>query len=165
MTRQPTHSAPPADVQPIVIASDNSFAHAYPSVADMLSEKDIGAKAQGGLDFFDHAGRRLAPVFSPTWELERLAQTLDEPDPELVQGRLQAVVQHVADYIRRHPEVVAEFGMSAQQAIDALPQLGGDTLAADAAQFPGSQAPSGEVGLMTSGNWFHNSLHAAGWTH
>ncbi|AVT32776.1 MULTISPECIES: hypothetical protein [unclassified Plantactinospora] len=165
MTAKPIRPVRRTEIEPIVIASDNSFAHAYGSVAEMLSEKDIGAKAQGGLEFFDKAGRRLAPVLSHAWELEGLVPTLEDPDPELVQGRLQAVVQHVGDYIRRHPETVADSGLTVDEAIAALPQLGGGTLAEDAAHFPGGDSPSGGVRLMTQGGWFHNSLHAAGWTH
>ncbi|MFY1669851.1 hypothetical protein ACN27G_07800 [Plantactinospora sp. WMMB334] len=165
MTAKPIRPVPGTEIEPIVIASDNSFAHAYGSVAEMLGEKDIGAKAQGGLEFFDKAGRRLAPVFSHAWELEGLVPTLDDPEPELIQGRLQAVVQHVGDYIRRHPEIVADSGLTPEAAIESLPQLGGGTLADDAAHFPGGDAPSGGIRLMTPGSWFHNSLHAAGWTH
>lgn len=165
MTLQPTRAAAPADVQPIVISTGNSFAHAYSSLADLLSEKDLGGSAHGGLEFFDRQGRRLTPVFSQTWELEGLVPTLDEPDPELVQGRLQAVVQHVADYIRRHPEAVAEFGLSVSEAIDGLPKLGGGTLAEDAAQFPGSEALSDGMQLMHSAGYWHNLLHAAGIDH
>jgi|GEM_PF-2338816 hypothetical protein len=165
MTTSPDRPASVPDVQPIVIASDNSFAHAYDSVADMLVDKNIGAK--GGLEFFDRAGRRLAPVFSHAWELEGLEPTLDDPDPELVQARLQAVVQHVGDYIRRHPDVVAGSGLSVEAAIAALPKIGAGTLAEDAAQFPGARpaASGGSIRLMDPGGWFHNALHAAGWTH
>ena len=165
MTANPTRPARPTDIAPIVIASDNSFAHAYGSVAEMLNEKDIGAKSQGALEFFDLAGRRLAPVLSDRWELEGLVPALDDPDPELVQARLQAVMQHVRDYIRRNPEVIADSGLSVEAALKALPQIGGGTLAQDAAQFPGGEPLGGGIKLMTQGGWFHNSLHAAGWTH
>ncbi|MFI6265029.1 hypothetical protein [Micromonospora sp. NPDC051006] len=150
------------DVQPVVIASDNTFAHAYASVAEMLSERDLGAK--GGLEFFDRSGRRLAPVLSPTWEVAGLAPTLDEPDPKLLTGRLAAVVQHVGDHIRRHPEVIARSGLSVEEALAALPRIGAGTLAEDLAQLPGATA-DGEFGLMDSGGWFHNAMHAAGWAH
>ncbi|ROT33117.1 hypothetical protein [Micromonospora sp. HM5-17] len=164
MTTLSSRPATATDVQPIVIASDNSFAHAYDSVAEMLAEKDLGEK--GGLEFFDRAGRRLVPVLSHAWELEGLVPALDDPDPELVQARLQAVVQHVGDYIRRHPEVVAGSGLSVDEAIAALPTIGTGTLAEDAAQFPGAQPSSdGAIQLMDSGGWFHNALHAAGWSH
>ncbi|GIG91588.1 hypothetical protein [Plantactinospora endophytica] len=166
MTAKPIRPVRRREIEPILIASDNSFAHAYGSVAEMLSEKDIGAMAQGGLEFFDRAGRRLAPVLSHAWELEGLVPTLEDPDPELIQGRLQAVVQHVADHIRRHPEVVADSGLTADEAIAALPQIGGGTLAEDAAHFPGGEQPSsGGIRLMTPGGWFHQTLHAAGLAH
>ncbi|MEE6258930.1 hypothetical protein [Plantactinospora sonchi] len=165
MTRLPSGPASPADVQPIVIASDNSFAHAYDSVTDLLGEKDLGGK--GGLEFFDRAGRRLTPVFNDAWELESLVPTLDDADPELVQARLQAVVQHVRDYISRHPDLVAGSGLSLKAAIAALPKIGEGTLVEDAAQFPGPTAPSsdGPNRLMHSDGWFHNAMHAAGWAH
>ncbi|MEO3743957.1 hypothetical protein [Plantactinospora sp. B5E13] len=165
MTRLPSGPASPADVQPIVIASDNSFAHAYDSVADLLGEKDLGGK--GGLEFFDRAGHRLTPVFNDAWELESLVPTLDDAEPDLVQARLQAVVQHVRDYLRRHPELVNGSGLSLEAAIAALPKIGEGTLRDDAAQFPGPTAPAsdGAIRLMHSDGWFHNAMHAAGWAH
>jgi len=165
MTAQPIQPAPANELAPIVLASDNSFAHAYGSVTEMLTEKDLGGKAQGAVEFFDLAGRRLAPVLSDSWELEGLVPTLDDPDPELVQARLQAVVQHVREYIRRNPDVVADSGMSLEAALEGLPQVGGGTLAQDAAHFPGGEPLGGGMRLMTRGNYFHNALHAAGWTH
>ncbi|MFC6020073.1 hypothetical protein ACFP2T_28245 [Plantactinospora solaniradicis] len=164
MTARPTRPARATDIAPIIIASDNSFAHAYGSVAEMLSEKDIGAKSQGALEFFDLAGRRLAPVLSQAWELEGLLPTLDDPEPELVQARLQAVIQHVRDYIRRNPDVLADSGMSVRGALDALPEIGAGTLAEDAAKFPGGGTDSDTM-LRTDGNWLHNAMHAAGWAH
>lgn len=165
MTAVPSHPAPANEIAPIVIASDNSFAHAYGSVPEMLSEKDLGAKSQGALEFFDLAGRRLAPIFSDAWELEGLLPTLDDPDPELVQARLQAVVQHVREYIRRNPDVIADSGLTLEAALARLPQVGTGTLAQDAAQFPGGEPLGGGIRLMDRGNYFHNALHAAGWTH
>ncbi|TDC40674.1 hypothetical protein E1211_00780 [Micromonospora sp. 15K316] len=162
MTRLPTEPAATTDVQPVVIATDNTFAHAYASVGEMLSDRNLRAK--GGLEFFDRSGRRLAPLLTDAWEVRGLVPTSDEPDPALLQGRLAAVIRHVGDYIRRHPEVVA--GMPADEAVAALPHIGKDTLAEDVAKLPGAGTPSGgTVGPMDSGGWFHNAMHAAGWAH
>lgn len=149
---------PTPDSSFAAIAADNTWAHRYPDAARMLKEKDIGVKFSGGMEFFDLLGRRLAPVFSPAWELVDLQPTMDEPDPGTVRRRLLAVVEHVKAFIIAHPEVAERFGLTCEEAIDALPQLQGETIAAYLASFPGAELPN-------TGNWFHNALHAGGWTH
>ncbi|MEV4811008.1 hypothetical protein [Micromonospora avicenniae] len=164
MSQLQTEQAATTDVQPVVIATDDTFAHAYSSVSEMLSDRNLRAK--GGVEFFDRSGRRLAPLLTDAWEVRGLVPTVDEPDPALLQRRLVAVVQHVGDYIRRHPEVVAGSGMPADEAVAALPHLGKDTLAEDVSKLPGAGTPSGAtIRPMDSGGWFHNAMHAAGWAH
>ncbi len=91
-----------------LIQSDNSFVHAFtgPTLADVAAEiqqhKDI-AKPNVGIEFFDTAGYRLTPEFDPNWTWKTLQRTADDPDPALVQRRLQSWVDYVRARLRKEP--------------------------------------------------------------
>ena len=156
----PVEAPEPTTVRVLAIATDDTWAHVYDSVALMLNERNIGVEHRGGMEFFDGSGRRLAPVFSPTWELQDLALTGDESGPcELLQ-RLHAVVRHAESYIRRHPERVVRPGVP-EAVLATFPRLSGRSLAEALETVWEATQPR----QSHSAGFFHNALHAAGWNH
>jgi hypothetical protein len=147
----------------LAIASDDSWAHVYRSVKEMLEEHDIGTHSdhRGGMEFFDLTGRRLAPVLGPAWELWDLVPTGHQAGAcELVQ-RLHAVVRHAEAYVRRHPDQVHPAGTAPEVVLASFPQLLGKNLA-EALELVRLSTTADNT---HSAGWFHNTLHAAGWNH
>ncbi|MFY1635067.1 hypothetical protein ACN27F_17635 [Solwaraspora sp. WMMB335] len=145
------------DVPILVIASDDTFAHVYPSLAELLAEPGNGGKFGGAVEFFDGTGRRLAAVFDPEWHLIDLRACADPGDPVTLQRRLQAVRDHVEWYLRTYPDIVTRARLTIEQAVACLPQLG-DDLHDDIFGMPDHDKGD-------SGNFLHNAMHAAGWSH
>ncbi|MDG4782146.1 hypothetical protein O7614_21020 [Micromonospora sp. WMMD961] len=150
----------------VAIASDDTFAHAYPDVRQMIADGlgDTDTR-RGALEFFDPAGARLVPVFGPAWQLVDLQDSGDDPDADRVRQRLTAVVDHVAAYLRKHPDVVEAAGLTLDEAISQLPRPAEQNLAKVLTLFPHRIDDGGTIQPFSRGGYFHNSLHAAGWTH
>jgi hypothetical protein len=155
----------------LAIANDNTFAHAYASVADLLQDDDIGAgpgERSGPLEFFDSTGHRLAPVFDTGWRLRDLTPTADRADAPAVQQRLAECVAHLGTFLARHPEEAAAHGLGVDEAIallprvDAAPDLAASLAAFSAVRDDGVLPPA--VAADSQG-WFHNLRHRTGWTH
>ncbi|WFE25986.1 hypothetical protein O7623_21845 [Solwaraspora sp. WMMD791] len=139
----------------LLIAADDTFAHTYADLAELLAEPADGDKFGGAVEFFDTTGRRLAPIFDAQWQLTGLAPAGGPVDPAAVQQRLQAVRDHVEGFLLRHPEVAAQARLSVAEAVATLPQLGA-SLTDDIDLMPWHQHGN-------RGNFLHNAMHAAGW--
>lgn len=146
------------DPRVLLIAADDTFAHVYRDLAEALSEPKEGTMFGGAVEFFDTEGRQLAPVFGPDWRMAELQTGGNPADPAAVQRRLRRVIEHVAGYLRAHPEVVGSSPHNVEEVIAALPQLGGGSLQTDVAEMP-------QHIMATRGGLLHNAMHAAGWTH
>ena len=81
----------------IAIARDDSWAHMYQDVNNIRDLGDDGSVEDK--EFFDSSGRRLAPRLGPAGRLQDLEETADDPDQDMVQQRLAAVVQHIRGYL------------------------------------------------------------------
>jgi hypothetical protein len=159
----PIAESPEAADGVLAIASDDSWAHVYLSVKDLLAERDVGGNSDhhGGMEFFDLTGRRLAPVLSPAWEIRDLVPTsYRAADCELVQ-RLHAVVRHAEAHLRRHPDGVVPTSTPPEVVLAQFPQVLGKSLAEALELFRLATARDN----THSAGWFHNTLHAAGWNH
>lgn len=146
-----------------VLDVTDHFAHLFTDVDDLLSSHATGAhEPSRGLEFFDQDGCRLAPVFDSSWTLVGLVKAGDKAEPELVRSRLVAVVDFLAEYIRSHPEEVAEnYGLTVNEALAELPDLAGKTLAESVVALGGRshQAAAAVGDQQDSGSWFHNLMH------
>ncbi|MGC4806015.1 hypothetical protein [Micromonospora sp. DT233] len=140
----------------LLIAANDTFCHVYTNPAELLTVGPDGEKLGGGVEFFDVTGHRLHPVFTADWRLEGLQTGTDPADPAAVRQRLKAVVNHLAQYVTAHPEVLTRFRISLDQALAQLPDLDGPDLAHDFDVLPDHLEHD-------SGNWLHNAMHAAGW--
>ncbi|WP_406063031.1 hypothetical protein [Micromonospora sp. NBC_00860] len=150
----------------IAIASDDTFAHVYSNVRQMIEEGFGDADTRrGALEFFSAAGGQLVPVFGPAWQLVDLRDSRDAPDADRLRQRLAAVVNHVVAYLRKHPEFVKASGLTLDEAILQLPRPAEQDLAHVLALFPHHVGDDRTIRPLSQGGWFHNSLHAAGWTH
>ncbi|WP_433131221.1 hypothetical protein ACQPWW_09770 [Micromonospora sp. CA-240977] len=150
----------------VAIATDDTFAHVYSDVRQMIEDGfgDAGTR-RGALEFFSAAGGQLAPVFGPAWQLVDLRESRDAPDADRLRQRLAAVVDHVVAYLRKHPEFVKASGLTLDEAILQLPRPAEQDLAHVLAVFPHHTDDRKTIQPLNRGNYFHNSLHAAGWTH
>lgn len=140
----------------LLIASDNTFAHTYADLAELLAEPAEGDKFGGAVEFFDVTGRRLAPVFDPQWLLTDLWPGGDPADPAAVQVRLQAVRDHVEWFLTTYPDFAEQARLNVAEAVASLPQLGYSTLTDDIDLMPWHHKGN-------RGNFLHNAMHAAGW--
>ena len=117
-------------VELLVIAVDNSGAHRYSSVAELVRDQGFGGTPRTeAVEFFDGLGYRLAPGFGLGWMLTSLVRTADGPDPDAVVRRLCAAVQGMADRIDKLPDELAALHVTQQQALAMLPHLNGLSLA------------------------------------
>ncbi|WFE53248.1 hypothetical protein [Micromonospora sp. WMMD1155] len=150
----------------VAIASDDTYAHVYSDVRHMIEDGfgDTDTR-RGPLEFFNAAGSQLVPVFGPTWQLVDLQDSRDAPDADRLRQRLAAVLDHVAAYLRKHPEFVEASGLTLDEALLQLPRPAEQDLAHVLALFPHDLDDGKTVQPLSRGGWFHNSLHAAGWTH
>lgn len=155
--------ANPASAGLITIAVDNTWAHAYPGIADLLDhEHEISeGSVTGPVEFFAADGQRLAAVFTPQWQLIDLRPTAEPPDPHRLLVRLRAVFGHVADYLRDHPQLAWSIPAAPEDFDAQLRKLSHACLEELVDQC--GLAASGDRGH--AGNWLHNALHAAGWKH
>ncbi|MDG4808734.1 hypothetical protein O7634_18470 [Micromonospora sp. WMMD1120] len=162
----PIVSAPRTTTTIVAIASDDTFAHVYSNVRQMI-EDGFGAAdtRRGALEFFNAAGGRLLPVFGPAWQLVELAESRDAPDAARLRQRLAAVIDHVAAYVGKHPEVVEASGLTLDEALGQLPRPAEQDLAQVLSRFPHQVDDGNTVRPLSSGSWLHNAMHAAGWTH
>ncbi|MFC6016446.1 hypothetical protein ACFP2T_09565 [Plantactinospora solaniradicis] len=159
----------------VAVASDDTFAHTYPDLRALREDPIMAPDSdhRNDLEFFDVNGRRLLPVFGPTRKLTELRESAGEADPGLLQRRLAAVVRHAANHLRAHPELTEPFGLTPEAAIATLPRPEAESLAETLAAFPHQDQPQiratwwqpRTVAYAHQGNYFHNALHAAGWTH
>ncbi|GAB3837909.1 hypothetical protein ACFFMR_20045 [Micromonospora andamanensis] len=152
----------------VAIAFDDTFAHVYPDLRQLIEDGFGGPDTRrGALEFFSAEGDRLLPVFGRAWQLVDLRVSDDEPDADRLRQRLAAVVDHVTTFLRKHPEVVEAAGLTLDEAISQLPRPAEQNLAEVLARFPhlATAEDDGAIRPLDRGGWFHNSLHAAGWTH
>ncbi|GIG88217.1 hypothetical protein [Plantactinospora endophytica] len=159
----------------VAVANDNTFAHAYRDVSTLLSDDIMGIDSlhRDDLAFFDATGHRLLPVFGPERELVDLRRSTEAPDPEGLRRRLAEVVRHVESYLRAHPELAERSGLTPEAAVAGLPDPERQSLAELLAAFPHEVRPEVEaawwqprtMAYADRGSYFHNALHAAGWTH
>ncbi|MBQ0994792.1 hypothetical protein KBX08_32560 [Micromonospora sp. H61] len=159
-------TAPRTITRVVAIASDDTFAHVYSNVRQMIEDGFGSADTRrGALEFFNAAGGQLVPVFGPAWQLVDLRDSRDAPDADRLRQRLAAVVDHVVAYLRMHPEFVKASGLTLDEAILQLPRPAEQDLAHVLALFPHHIDDDKTIQPLSQGGWFHNSLHAAGWTH
>jgi hypothetical protein len=151
-----------SDVAIVAIAGDDTWLHLYGDLRSLLGDTDIGTNgnSHGAMEFFAGDGRRLLPVFGPDWSLENLHRSAEAPDPCQLRRRLYAVVRHVEGHVRRHPEILEPFKLKLDEAIAKLPRLSGPGLEEDLTAL---WEILGRV--SHSAGFFHNALHAGGWTH
>ncbi|SCL14854.1 hypothetical protein GA0070616_0559 [Micromonospora nigra] len=146
-----------ADNRILLIASDNTFAHTYADLAELLAEPAEGDKLGGAVEFFDATGRRLAPVFDAQWVLIDLRPGDEPADPTAIQHRLQAVRDHVEWFLTTYPDVAERARLSVAEAVASLPPPG-RRLTDDIDLLPRHHEGN-------QGNFLHNAMHAAGWAH
>jgi hypothetical protein len=152
----------------ITILSDDSRAHAYRSVQELLStENQLPTwSSTQGIGFFDGRGYRLEPRCGPTWQLENLVR-VGERDPDAVLGRLRTVLDRAVDRVRRNPESVEDWGVTCGDAIDVVVAMGRLRLDDffDQESFlldtpvEGSAPQGGLDGPVPHGGWLHRILY------
>jgi hypothetical protein len=163
----------------VAVAQDNTWAHVYVDTASLIADRhSSGAGATGPIDFFDSAGNRLLPLFTPGWSIQGLTPEVlsdgQPPDCEAVRDRLRAVIAHVQAYVLERfdelvwpgvtrPSPTAEAAIKTLQDLMADETLGG-LVAAFGALF-GVVTPANVPVVQDRRGWWHNVLHASGWTH
>ncbi|GIJ27445.1 hypothetical protein Vqi01_26070 [Micromonospora qiuiae] len=141
----------------LLIANDDTFAHTYLDLHQLLAEQSEGDELRGAVEFFDTTGRRLAPVLDAQWRLVDLRPSSEPADPAAVRRRLEAVRDHLERFLRANPELLAPYRLGVAEAVDALPLLDG-TLTDAIDEMPWHHRSH-------RGNFLHNAMHAAGWAH
>ena len=152
------------DTMIITILSDDSRAHAYRTVQELLSTENqlpTWGCAQG-IRFYDNWGVQLEPRFGPTWQLTDLVP-VSEPNCGLVLGRLHTVLDRAIDRVRRSPESVEDWGITCAEAIDAIDALRRlrlkDLVDRESALLdaPGGESTvrGGQDGPVPHGDWWH----------
>ncbi|MEU7800740.1 hypothetical protein AB0B10_15860 [Micromonospora arborensis] len=150
----------------VAIASDDTFAHVYSNARQMIEDGFGDADTRrGALEFFSAAGAQLVPVFGPAWQLVDLRDSRDEADADRLHQRLAAVVDHVVAYLRKNPEFVKASGLTLDEALLQLPRPAEQDLAHVLTLFPHYIDDGNAIRPLSRGNYWHNALHAAGWTH
>jgi hypothetical protein len=151
----------------VAITCDNSTAHGYINVDELLGSKGFPTP-DVGVEFFDSSGRRLAPVFDARWQLIGLQPTADEPDLRECQRRLSVMVEKVNSYVSDNPDVLTAPGREVRGDADAGPLLSGlrgmeltESLQAYAAIIGHVQ----EYVSKDPGGPLHNLFHAMGGKH
>jgi hypothetical protein len=155
----------------VAIATDDTWAHVYPSLAGLLADDDIGTgpeERRGPLDFFDDRGHCLAPVFDTSWQLMDLVPG-SPARPGQVRERLRHVLEHARTYLQHHPDMLFPYGMDMDEAMRLIPQLEDGSLR-DAVRLFAADPERGDIGAGAladedSGGWWHNLRHRAGWDH
>jgi hypothetical protein len=162
--------SPPQTI--VALATDDTFAHVYLRISDLLADDDIGSgpgERSGAMEFFDGNGRALAPVFSPQWQIRRLRATGARPAPDELQRRLRRVVEHSRTYLRRHPDEAQRYGLDPAEAEALLPDLDGLDLRSTILTFAATRDQGDVTGAALadedSGGFWHNLRHRAGWNH
>ncbi|MEO3769247.1 hypothetical protein [Micromonospora sp. B9E7] len=89
----------------------------------------------------------------------------NEPEADRVRQRLTAMVDHVAAYLRKNPDLVEATGLMLDAAIAQLPRPAEQDLAKVLPLFPHLVDDGGTIRPLSQGGWLHNAFHAAGWTH
>ncbi len=108
----------------LVIRSDDTRAHIYPDIDQVLLSLPVGAAEDpGGVEFFSTAGHRLAPVFDREWRLQDLARTSGTAQPDLVLRRLRATIRHMKQYLRDNPDLAEKAGLTVDDGLLRLPSL------------------------------------------
>ncbi|MFJ9975365.1 hypothetical protein [Streptomyces cyaneofuscatus] len=150
----------------VAIAADDTFAHVYSNVRQMIEDGFGDADTRrGALEFFSAAGGQLVPVFGPAWQLFDLRDSRDAPDAARLRQRLAAVVDHVVAYLRKHTEFAKASSLTLDEALVQLPRPAEQDLAHVLALFPHHIDDDRTVQPLSRGSYWHNALHAAGWTH
>lgn len=164
--RPPTDAA--GTLSLLAIARDNSVAHGYVDIEELLRSKTFLTRA--GVEFFDSSGRRLAPVFNATWQLVGLEPTADEPDPRGIQRRLVTMIQKVNLYVRNNPDVFADRAdaRGTRGYADAglvLPDVDGMDLAESLQAYTTILGHAEEEPSKDPGGPLHNLFHVLGGRH
>jgi hypothetical protein len=157
----------------VAIAADNSLAHGYVNVEELIGSNSFLALDQG-IDFFDTTGRRLAPRFKDDWRLVGLSVSPDQPGPEELQHRLCLMIGKFEESVRGEPSAMKRAGLvgpmwedGIKGVIGRLPRIEGKSLEASlesCAELLGHPAkvtrPPGWS--LNSGGPLHNLIHAIG---
>jgi hypothetical protein len=149
------------------IAEDDTFLHVaalgelLSHVADDVRRFHAPARTPAGarcIDFFDTAGRRLMPQIDQTLTLVGLAP-FGRPTPRLVLRRIDRVLAHVQEMLDVNPSL-GDRGPNLPPATS-VPHVVGDLQ--EVAEI--LIAALDDSNRPTRGGWFHNAMHAAGWSH
>lgn len=108
----------------LAIGSQNTFLHVYDDERELLADDDIGAgvgESRFPLEFFNSDGYRLAGVYDERWHLLRLMPTMEPARPDMVQYRVWQVTAHLRTFITSHPDEVALYGMTEEEALELFP--------------------------------------------
>jgi hypothetical protein len=148
----------------ITILSDDSRAHAYRTVQEMLStENQLPTwSCVQGIRFYNNRGFQLEPRFGPTWQLTDLVP-VGESNCGVVLSRLHTVLDRAIDRVRRNPESVEDWGVTCADAIadiEALRRLGLEDLVDQEsalldAPMGESTLRGGQDGPVPHGSWWH----------
>lgn len=159
----------------LAIGSGDDFLHAYQDVQELLADHDIGAgpdELSGPLEFFDSDGYRLTGAYDQQWQLLGLTRTMESPNPDAVQQRVQNVIDHMRSAIEHHPEEAALYGMTVDEVRELFPRLSGPTDLETAVRAFTDDANHGHVMVAAGahlderpGNRKHNWAHRLGWKH
>lgn len=150
----------------VAVATDDTWTHVYSTFDQLLDHNDDTEAPLGAVEFFDATGRRLAIVFDPAWGLAGLQPTAEIPDRNRLRERLQAVIRHLANYVRGHPEVVATLPDPPDDIDKWLRALAESDLHNIINTIEAqTSAGGGGVQPLDTGGWLHNLAHAAGWSH
>ncbi|HEX6686281.1 MAG TPA: hypothetical protein VF062_26150 [Candidatus Limnocylindrales bacterium] len=113
----------------LVIRSDDSRAHVYRDIKQLLSSLPVGAAEDpAGTEFFSTAGHRLAPVFDREWRLQDLVQLSDCAEPDAVLQRLQMTVERMKSFLASNGSLAEEAGLRVEDGLRRLPSLRSATL-------------------------------------
>jgi hypothetical protein len=150
----------------VAIGNQDKFAHIYPDEQTLLADGDIGrgvGESPFALEFFNTEGQRLAGVYDENWQLVRLMPTGDGPGQEVLEERLGKVIDNLRAFIDGHPEVMALYGFTVEEAIELVDSSVGSrgvrapnlqVLAAHGAPFT-----AGLFGEDHDGSFIHDWIH------
>jgi hypothetical protein len=111
----------------IAVTVDDDRMHLYRDLPELRTS--IQSITDGGLEFFDVRGHRLAPNFDPKWTVNGLCPAA-APSEETVRHRLDAVLANLRGTFEQHREELCRVGVIDAGAAPPLPDLAGVALPA-----------------------------------
>jgi hypothetical protein len=109
------------------VTADDGRMHLYRDPTELRTS--IQSITDGGLEFFDVSGHRLAPSFDPKWALTGLCPA-GAAGEAVVRNRLDAVLANLRRAFEQHRDELCDIGAITADAAPPLPDLTGASLPA-----------------------------------